>query len=164
MRRGQIAPRLLMILFSWIALIVTIAFMFIFISPPGDSNAPPLDAVSAPNVEVTLATFLRQSVDLGGDKVPMAEYIAFELSKGRTSEIEKATNEFIEKTLTTKQEQIVIRISDGENLIYGDQPSQAGNIIRATSASTLIPLPPTGDKKITVTYSELEVTAIRRYR
>jgi len=75
MKRGQIVPRLLMILFSWIALLVALALMFILQSF-GDDPTPLPDAVNAPNLEVTLSTFLRQTKTFDNDKIPMAEYLA----------------------------------------------------------------------------------------
>ena len=143
MKKGQIAPRLLMLLFSWVMLIVALALMFFFQALDKDDSVALPGAVNSPNIEATLSGFLRQTVEINGENVPMAELLAMEAMLGKSDRTAEEANKFLAKIQTATKKQMIITLQDNTRLRYGARAAPGKGLLGRSrgSASTEIPLP-----------------------
>ena len=153
MKRGQVAPRLLMIVFSWVILLSVLALMFILQSFADDPTPLP-DAVDTPNMELNLATFLRQTTTFAGDNIPMAEFLAIAAMDGNEKGIKQEAESFLNRLEGGPRAQLVFTLPNGKVLTYGIEKVSGEEVKSRRSASTTIPLP--DRTTITIEYKETD--------
>mgnify|MGYP001619905554 CR=1 FL=1 len=111
--RGQLAGRLLIIIFSWVGLIAILLLGLLFSKFGGNPATPSTGGVSAPHLETTLNAYLRQTVDMGyGNNVPFAEFIVGEYLQGRKAAVQKQTQTFLSTLPATTDNEIYIHIDN----------------------------------------------------
>ncbi len=147
MKRGQIAGRLLLIIFSWVLLLLIVVVALLLKPEFGRNRLAAMDAVQTPDREVVLSSYLRQSVDLGGDKVPFAEVLAQGVEANDQQRVKQVTTQFLKSLDNKKLNRILITLPDGSSWAFGDSLISAG-----LSSSATLPLP--NGKVFTVAYTQ----------
>ena len=109
--KGQLTGRLLIIIFSWIALIAILLLGLLFYKLSNNSATPPFESVTTPFVQTTLNAYLRETVTYQGQQVPFVEMLIAEIIHGHNKdEVEKRTKNFLAQT-SEKTQTLSITIS-----------------------------------------------------
>jgi hypothetical protein len=160
MKRGQIGARLLIILASWVVLIVFSGALLIYqqyTQPTPPSTAQLARGTAA---QASLASYLRQTVSLNGQSVPMAELIAASTLANDFTAVQTKTDAFLKGLRGGDLREIVITLPDGTKKEYGESLGFLARVggaydLESGRAEAQIPLP-TG-QSVTITYIEKEV-------
>ncbi|MBI4144988.1 hypothetical protein HY493_02175 [Candidatus Woesearchaeota archaeon] len=140
--KGQILARQLIIIMSWAVLLFTVILMFVFQSFAKDEAYTPLTSVHGSAAESVLAAYLRQTVDMGGDKVPFAELLAFEVMNDNQVIIKQQMEAFLAQipSQSPRQLRVVLPARGGPALF----PLEVGSEVTAKdkkTATAQLPLP-----------------------
>jgi hypothetical protein len=95
-RKGQIAPRLLMLIMSWVVLFLVLIVAYLLQAASNETQSPSLEAVmTGPQRAAHLSSYLRRPVEVGGEQSLMAERIAIAVMNNRPIDIATSTEDFV---------------------------------------------------------------------
>ena len=147
MKRAQFTPGIIMTIVAWLMLAIVVLLLMIF-KANGHAADTQITAVETASNEAVLTAYLRSPVTLGGDTVPLAEALAYDIMKGKNDLTKAPTEKFLALLPTTKLQRINIALPDKTEWKYGR------DFFTGTGIQTTLPTP--DGRFFTVTYTQTD--------